>query len=115
MVQILNVVVVKDCLLIEKTLDHSALEKMLGDDLLNVVRGDSGIERALRVYDHDGAELAETEAACPNDLYFLVKTLFGKLIVKCCEYFRGMGGGTACTAAHKHMCSYYIHLSILLI
>ena len=73
------------------------------DAVGHVIHGDAAVERAFRVYDHDGAERAETEAAGHDDLDFLVKALCLQFIRQSVVQSRAAGRGTAGTAADKYM------------
>ena len=46
-------IILMNCLFIEKSLDHTALEKMLLDDFGNVLDLNLAVETALGIYDHD--------------------------------------------------------------
>ena len=46
-------IILMNCLFIEKSLDHTTLEKMLLDDFGNVLDLNLAVETALGIYDHD--------------------------------------------------------------
>ena len=64
-----------DCLIIKKSLDHAALEKMLFNNFGNVFNLDFGIEAAFGINYHNGAESAKTEAAGADNFDFFFKSL----------------------------------------
>ena len=53
---------------IHQPLHDAALEQMLVHDLVDVLRLDAAVERAVRMHDDHGAERAQTEAAGLDDL-----------------------------------------------
>ena len=65
--------------MMQQALDHAALQKVLGDDLLNIAGGDTGIKSALRVDDHDRAGLAQAEAAGADGLDLFIKAVLDQL------------------------------------
>ena len=69
-------------ILVNKSFNDTAFEKMLGNDLRNILLLDTAVESAFGINDNNGAEGAQTEAACLNDLDFFAETLLCKLRFK---------------------------------
>ena len=90
-----------------QTLDGTAFEQMLFDDLGHVFDFDSGIEDPFGVNDHYGAERAKAETAGVDDLYLVLKPFGFEL---CFKRFRNGGAvrrSTAGAAADKNMSTYH--------
>ena len=60
---------------VDEALDATTLEQVLGDDLFDVLDGDSAIEGAIGVDDDDRAELAEAEAAGADQLDLVLQAV----------------------------------------
>ena len=88
---------------VDKAFHDTALEKMFLNDFRDVVYGDAAVEGAFRVYDHDGTECAETEAAGHDDFDFFVQTLCLQFIRQLVVQSSTAGRGTASTAADKYV------------
>ena len=94
---------VRGDLVVYKALHHSALQQMLFHDLLNVLLFHAGIEGAVGINDHYGAELAQTEAAGPDDFYLFLQTVCGKLLLKLGDQLCAARRSTAGAAADKYL------------
>ena len=57
------------------SIEGRAFQKVLGDDLLNIAGGDTGIKSALRVDNHDRAGLAQAKAAGADRLDLFIKAV----------------------------------------
>ena len=55
---------------------------MLGNDSLNIINLYVAVEDLIRIYSNDGALLAETEAACSDDVYFVLKSEFLQFFIE---------------------------------
>ena len=95
---------------IQKRRNYAALHQMLGNDFVNVFFLNTGIERALGVYDNDGAHFAQTKAAGAYNLYFLLQTLFLDGLFKVLHQLMRSGRSTARAAANQYMGTNQIHI-----
>jgi hypothetical protein len=76
---------------------------MLADDLFDVIGGDTAVERAVRVHDDDGAELAQAEAARADKLNLVLKIVLGDLFLKPILDLLASRGRTTGTATDKDL------------
>ena len=90
-------------LVVNQTLYDSTLLQMLGNDLGDVVKRDSGIEGAFGINDHDRTESAKTEATGQNDLDFLIQTLGLEFLCQLFAQLNAARRATAGTAANQYM------------
>ena len=110
LVQGLGRALLLDGLAAEQVADDAALEQVLVDDLVDVFGLDVGVERALRVYDDDGAHLAKAEAPRAHDLDFLLQAGILDLLLKETDQFRGAGGCAARAAANQNLRTKQVHV-----
>ena len=99
---------------IHQVLHVTALEQMLGDDLVHILYLYAGVEGAFGVYDDNGAGLAQAKAARADNLDFLFQAGFFDFLLKALDDLRRAGRRTTGTAAAEHMCAIDIHGQFLL-
>ena len=68
------------CIFINKSVNKTALEKMLGNDFCNIFFLNTAVECTFGVNDNNGAEGAKTETACLNNLNFFRETVLCDLV-----------------------------------
>ncbi len=83
--------------------DDAALDEMLGDDLLDVLRLHMDVERALRHDLHDRALLAEAEAAGVEHLHLAVEALGLELVPEFGDDLVRAARAARRAAAHENM------------
>ena len=88
---------------IDETVDDTALQEVLRNDLRNILELDTAVERALRVHDHDRAQCAKAEAARAYDLDLICKAVQCDLFFQCVCNLDAAGRGTPRTAANQNM------------
>jgi len=90
-------------LLIEQTLDDTALEQMLFHDFGNILHRDAAVKAAFRINNHDRAERAKAKAAGAHHVYFFFQPAFCNFFLQGFNDFFAVRGGTTRTAAYKHI------------
>ena len=85
--------------LVEQTGDLAALDHMLLDDLLGVLRLHIGVESVVGNHLHDGTLLAETEAARHHHLHVIVHPRSGDLLPQPLDDPHALGRTAARTSA----------------
>ena len=88
---------------INEMLNDTTLEKMLLNDLLNILGSDTAIEGTLGVNDNDRAECTETEATGLYYLYLFGEAVSLELLVEGSLDSLATGGGTTCTATNQYV------------
>ena len=88
---------------IKKAGNQTAFEQMLADDLCDIVGGNSRIECAFRIYDHNRAVGAQAKAAGFDNFHFISQVIRSKLFFKRFDNHLAAGRRTTGTAADKDM------------
>ena len=85
---LVGVLLVGGVISIHQVLHMTALEQMLGDDLVHILYLYAAVEGAFGVYDNNGASLAQAEAARADNLDFLFQAGFFDLLLKALDDLR---------------------------
>ena len=77
---------------VDQMLDLAALEQMLCDNLVDILRLHAAVECAFRIDDDNRTGLTKSETSCADDLDFLIKTVLLDLLIETLDQRRRSGG-----------------------
>ena len=103
-----------DGVIIQQTLDDTALEQVLFHNFGHVLNLYLAVKAALRVDDHDRAECTQAVAPCLDHLDFICEALLRNLRFQRLNDRGGVCGGTAGTAANQYMGTIHCFSSLLI-
>ena len=95
---------------VEQLGDLTALDDVLVDDALHVLGLHLGVERVVGHNLHDGALLAEAEAAGLDDLHVVGEAFLGENLMEIVDDLEAVAGLTSGTAADQDMHFVFCHV-----